>query len=354
MAAKVIHPTRSSARASNGRAPATSTRASTRASSLLRPRSASVLSDEAPAEGDNLSALFKDMVPDSLQGTDKYLDVITWNIKWFNARDETRTRLIASILSELNADVFVFQEIEQGSMEPVAAALRSVGAGHYKTFYGTTGGDQRVTLMYDTRTVRASTNPEELFTDDPRVSGTSKHVFPRRPVHSMLTVRDDTSGSSEPFDFHLVGLHLKSQRPDKRGDDGTAQRREAARFLADWLRDDTQDEDIIVLGDFNAGASQPEFEPFRKLEQKGTAKFGAFNPKGEASHYFKSGKSSRLDYIMISTEAADAAHTKRSKVIRWNALLDKRADLRDTLEQIIDRASDHLPVVGRFYFHDQD
>src|SRR5215510_10156716 len=119
-----------------------------------------------PAENDRISTFFRDMVPNALEGTDRFLDIVTWNIKFFNLQDPARITTITRIMAEINADVFVLQEIEDGAMDPIAANLRSIGAGFYKTFYGTMGGDQRVVLMYDTEFVRASANPEELFTDD--------------------------------------------------------------------------------------------------------------------------------------------------------------------------------------------
>lgn len=322
-----------------------------RAKRSSRVNSESRISDVNPRENDGISSIFRDMVPDSLQGTDQFLDIITWNIKWFNLQDESRIRIISGVLSELNADIFIFQEIEHGAMEPVAENLRNVGAGFYKTFYGTTGGDQRVVLMYDTQTVRATINPEELFVDDPTVSGSRKKVFPRRPIHSTITVRN---AGEDPFDFHLAGVHLKSQRRDRQGDDGTAQRTEAARFLAEWLTNETEDEDIIVAGDWNARANEPEFRPIRELEEEGSAKFESFNPDNEASHFFKNGRSSRLDYIVVSASAAEASSAPQSKVIEWNALLDERRDIRSVLDEIVDPVSDHLPVVARFYFHDVD
>ena len=62
---------------------------------------------------DRISAFLNEFVPDKVQGTDSFLDVITWNIKFFNTRDPQRVELIARIMQELNADLFVLQEIEE-------------------------------------------------------------------------------------------------------------------------------------------------------------------------------------------------------------------------------------------------
>ena len=162
-----------------------------------------------PASNDNLSRYLKDFVPDELEGDDRFLDLVTWNIKFFNNRDPQRVETITSILRELNADLFVFQEIELGSLDSVASELTQSGAGLYKVAYGSTGGDLRVAFMYDMEWVKASMNISELFADNPtvQVDGRQKPVFPRLPLHSTFVAYRE----EQPFDFHLVGVHLTSQ-----------------------------------------------------------------------------------------------------------------------------------------------
>ncbi|WP_150286315.1 endonuclease/exonuclease/phosphatase family protein [Rhabdaerophilum calidifontis] len=312
------------------------------------------LVDVVAVENDNLGKIvFNDFLTPEQRGSDKFLDLVTWNIKWFNVKDPKRVDLIAQIMAEINADVFVLQEIEDQSMEPVIRKLFEYGAGSYKSYYGSLGGDQRVTLLYDTAFVRATSNPTELFSPDLVIPGTRKRVFPRLPVQVGLTVlAREPSGELSPFDFELVGLHLKSQRPDASGDDGTAQREEAARKLAEWIEGDATDSDLIMAGDWNTLAERPEFAPIRALEEKGEVAFESYNPKNEASHLFKNGKKSRLDYIMLSagaSKATSAAHTK-AEVLQWTKLDGSRK----ALEWIVDNVSDHLPVIGRFYFFDED
>ena len=53
------------------------------------------------AANDNISRLLlsdKDLVPDLDQGSDRFFDLITWNIKFFNDRDPKRVSIITSIL----------------------------------------------------------------------------------------------------------------------------------------------------------------------------------------------------------------------------------------------------------------
>ena len=143
----------------------------------------------------------------------------------------------------------------------------------------------------------------------------------------------------------MVGLHLKSQRGG-----GEEQREAEAERLIRWVNNETEDEDAILAGDWNALPTQPEFTSVRRSERKGKLRFVSFNKGNEASHFFKNGKGSRLDLVAVSDAAEDASAEKAAKVIRWRQELMTKANLPDT----IDRISDHLPVISRFFFTDVD
>ena len=299
------------------------------------------------AANDRLSRILVDLVPKELRGTDRYLDVVNWNIRYFNARDPDRVKQITRVLKEINGDIFVLQEIEDGALEGVVAALIEGGDGLYKAVYGRTGGDQRVAFVYDTEWVKAKQDTAELFTDEPPyIAGTRKRVFPRLPLHSQFVGRAKTRA----FDFNLVGVHLKSQRADAAGDDGTVQRQASALRLARWIVEDTEDErDVIIAGDWNAAPDRPEWDPMHALEADDKIRFGAWTAGAEASHFYKSGKGTRLDLVVVSAEAGKNAKDKAARVIRWKDAFASKARLVELIEKI----SDHMPVIARFYFRDR-
>ncbi|PSF30597.1 hypothetical protein C7H19_23535 [Aphanothece hegewaldii CCALA 016] len=299
---------------------------------------------------DNLSRYLKDFIPDQLESDDRFLDIITWNIKFFNTRDSKRVENIKSILQELNADIFVLQEIEEGSLDELAEMLTRSRAGLYKAIYGTTGGDQRVAMLYDMDWVKASNSPIELFATENltvSVDGTNKAVFPRLPLYTnFVAFREE-----EPFDFDLVGVHLKSQRGG-----GNEQRAAAAERLAKWITQEATDEDIIIVGDWNAPPERPEWQPLKELEEQGKIKFQGWNEAGdkaEASHLSVGGRRSRLDLIVVTETVPLEKNQEEATVINWNALLDS-SNSPQILKEVIDTISDHLPVLTRFYFKDKD
>lgn len=117
------------------------------------------------------------------------------------------------------------------------------------------------------------------------------------------------------------------------------------------MTSDAADEDVIIAGDWNAISSKPEFKVIRDLEASGAVKFESFASKNEASHFYKNGKGTRLDYIVISASAARASVEGLSRVIPWSEYLKTG---KSALATIVDQISDHMPVLARFYFSDSD
>lgn len=297
------------------------------------------------AANDNISAAINKYVPEGLRGTDRFLDIVNWNIRYFNELDPARIRLITKIMGEINADIFVLQEIAEGAVDAVASALNSAGAGLYKTAYGQSGGTQRVAFMYDTEWVRTKANFHELFADEPNtLPGSTKRIFPRLPFHNIMHAFAPNDGN---FDFHLVGVHLKAYMGDS--DPGTQQRQLSAERLMKWSADETEDRDIIICGDFNKEPRAPEWRAFRDAETQGRVRFGSWNKEAEGSHWYR-GKRSLIDLVIVSDSAEKVAVQKEATVIPWKGVFGS-ATLRNDL---IERISDHMPVISRFYFRDLD
>ncbi len=312
----------------------------------------------------------KKLVPKRFQGSDEFLDIVAWNIRYFDHKDPDRIAGITDVLDTMNADVFVLTEIaKDGALDDVVDALAKRKAGFYSTFYGTTGDEQRVVMLWDRNWVRSKRPPLELFTDNPVTiaeNGRKADVFPRLPVWGHFEVAA-TSEAEEGFTFELVGLHLKSQMKPRdfkgTGRYGIKQRTMAARKLADWLEaaEEHFDEDIIMVGDWNASTEKEEWEPIRALEKSAGVSFSRINDPKIPTHLARLNKSggggSRLDLHLI-TESADAVGVpnKMGVVIQWSffddlAGLDK--ETRDKLKAAMRlKISDHLPVASRFYLTD--
>jgi endonuclease/exonuclease/phosphatase family metal-dependent hydrolase len=309
-----------------------------------------------PPPNDNLTNLFlgSGLVPKKYQGSDNFLDIVTWNIRFFHDQDPDRVKRIVSVLSELNADVIVMQEIKNQSLEVVAEELRIRDAGFYQTAYGTTGGDQRVAVMYDLDWIRAKDDIRELFGKG-QIKVGNKDAFPRLPLYGYFT----GLAATDPFDFQLVGLHLKSQRGG-----GGDQRQRSAAALRDWLVDEAtaEDSDVIMLGDWNEVPTADTWRPFHDLEENELVKFSSINNESQISHLMYKNKKeigSRLDLSVVSMTASERMG-EPPDVVKWAPLEDflgtdpKAQQIKEFLRQIREEVSDHMPVVTRFYFTDKD
>jgi endonuclease/exonuclease/phosphatase family metal-dependent hydrolase len=308
-----------------------------------------------PPSNDRLSKAFKELVPLKYYGSDRFIDLVTWNVRYFNNRDPQRVACIVGILNALNADVIVLQEVEDGSLATVAEQLTKAGAGHYKVAYGTTGGDQRIAMMYDLDWIRSKDTVGELFHRGEYLTRDKKEAFWRLPLWGYFI---GISHVADPFDFQILGVHLKSQRGG-----GDAQRRLAARALAKWLVNDAPkvDADIVITGDWNAPPSDPAWAPLHDLEKKNKALFTRLNDVNEISHLmFRNKKEigSRLDLEAV-TIAASKEMAKDPMVVRWKSLdnlLSTNPDAKTIKKYIHDisyEITDHMPVVTRFYFEEK-
>lgn len=312
------------------------------------------------------------LVPDRFKGTDRFLDVVSWNIRYFDHADPVRVDHITEVLSQLNADVLVLLEIAQdGALDEVVKRLADRRAGFYSVKYGTTGAQQRVVLMWDRDWVRAKKEPVELFGGEKGLLVEAEYgkgkqaAFPRLPLWGLFEATPASPGTDEGFTFELMGVHMKAQGPGPKGAPkkdrwGIPQRTVAAKRLAKWLTDDAAhlDPDVLVIGDWNAAVGEKEWAPLTALEAKKEVLFKSINKAGEPSHLVRLNKGgaggSRIDLHLVTKEA-DAKAVPRNKgvVVQWSLFDDLEAldsrERQELFKGLKQRFSDHLPVVSRFY-----
>ena len=314
------------------------------------------MSDKIKIPNDNISALLG-AIDKKFEDQEDFLDIVQWNLRWFNAMQKDREEKIKQVLSVLNSDIFVFQEIEEKSLDNIAKTLSDEGLGSYRTAYGTTGGQQRIAIMWDMEWVRSKDDIKELFGKNAVTIPSGKDVFPRLPLWSYFYCKSTVS-NKRGFDFQLVGLHLKSQM-DKSGiGEDELQRTLAAVKLSDWLMKDASnlDSDTILLGDWNEPPEAPAWESFRRLEKEKKVKFLKINDQSNFSHLYyrnRNNPGSLLDLKVITSPYAKELN-KVGGTIRWLALDDllksnKAAGVvKKIINEIKKEITDHMPVLTRF------
>jgi endonuclease/exonuclease/phosphatase family metal-dependent hydrolase len=191
------------------------------------------------------------------------IDIGTWNLEFLGApgnvrhdvppRDDTDFQKIGAYVRDLGVAVLAVQEInDEATLQKVAS-----GAGtSWRFLLGTTGKwtdgktAQAIGFLYDSSVVDLL-GAEELLELPREKDGVP--IFHRAPVTAWFRVK------ATGFDFRLVTVHLKAGQkpPDEQ------KRRLEAGELHEWLRrlrtTATEDQDYLVLGDFNSSyGSDPE------------------------------------------------------------------------------------------------
>jgi endonuclease/exonuclease/phosphatase family metal-dependent hydrolase len=325
-------------------------------------------------DNDHFSESIGDIVPVEFRGTNRYLDVVQWNIEWFGAakstqKDSKRRNLVLRILQTLNADLFIFQEIagpsadgrRPGVLDDIAAELTRNGAGDYAVDYTQAGGEQRVAMMWDRDWLRSKDTVTDLFPRGTHPMPDGKDAFAgRTPLFGYFTARvpaaetdniaEGPGSGSEKFDFQVLGVHLKAMA------EGAAQRRASAEVLARWLKEEVPmtDSDAMIMGDWNADPGDPCWEPIAALE--------TINDPSDFSYLWLANRSnkfvSRIDLSAITLSSAAQVVGKPSQVVRWKPIQDviqqagsmTKPQVVAVLKEIKETISDHLPTLNRFYF----
>jgi len=325
------------------------------------------------SNNDNIARAFANYVPDKYKGTDKYLDIVQWNIEWFGAsksaeKDKKRKEVVLNLLKILNADLFIFQEVAgpsadgryKGSLDDIAEELTVSGAGDYAVYYNKAGGEQRVAMMWDREFVRAKSEVTDLFPKHTyRETGQKDPFAERTPLYGYFTTATESDPSVGKFDFQAIGVHLKAM------DDGAPQRLRSAEVLSDYIHKLSAevDADVLIMGDFNANPTDACWKPFHKLEKEETAAFASINDPSEYSYLWLRNTGSkyvsRIDLSVVTTASLkQVVDNTIAKVVNWQPIeeaiaragnLTDRA-VRDVLAQIKENISDHLPTITRFYF----
>lgn len=336
-------------------------------------------SSRAPADNDHLSQAFTGarLVPERYRGTDKFLDVVQWNLEWFGAsksrlRDQNRFQLIFEILEALNADLFVFQEVvgrtetQPGALDPIAEALTTANAGDYRVEYSGAGGEQRIAMMWDRDYVRSKIAPEDLFARGTHRTPDGKDAFATRaPLYAYFAVREDAiepGGGTQTFDFQILGVHLKAMT------EGHPQRLKSAEVLSEWLVNESPrtDSDAVILGDWNAPPDDPCWKPFHDLEEQpeGRVKFREINDPSDYSYLWLRNRSdkflSRIDLTAMTLSSFRQVEGQAARVVLWQPVEEtlaraggwKAAEAVRLLKRVKEEVSDHLPVISRFYWTD--
>ena len=187
----------------------------------------------------------------------------TWNIENLGRREPARTdadiAAIASFIRSTGVDVLALQEINGPA--PLQRLVAALGPS-YSFVLGTTGtfrgGQISVGFLWNTARVELL-EAEELLELPSKTDG-GDWIFHRKPVMASFRAREGG------FDFRAVVVHLKAGRLNEGADweKSVAKRVAEVKLLADHLTKllerAGEDQDLVILGDFNSDPSYPAYK----------------------------------------------------------------------------------------------
>jgi endonuclease/exonuclease/phosphatase family metal-dependent hydrolase len=258
---------------------------------------------------------------------------------------------LAGIIEEIDAKLLVLSEIagseetdDDGNEVSVSRSLDDLiavlGSSNYGYVIGTSGGKQRLALLYDRRAIRVNTTCE---TDFPKIKVQQKSVFDRQPLMAHVTLLHEGHPMN---DLLVVGVHLAS------GQHLTDNHDRAMQLLVDWIETarteavclPSTEMDVFIAGDFNANRFDDKDEEFWDLmETTGwdvLADDGTQYAATRLSGVPLALRESQIDYVIIS---AGAKGLKGQEVAAATATVHAELIGGDP-DRFRAHASDHLPV----------
>lgn len=158
----------------------------------------------------------------------------------------------------------------------------------------------------------------------------------RSPLHAVVQVPAEKTGSGKPYTLHMFVIHHKS------GAFYSYQREaEAAKVskMLEQVSSDDGDANVVLLGDFNAKADEAAVQTY--LTSGMIDPFASADPRDPKFMTHVSGRS--IDHILLNAKAAHEL-VKDSGFVLGTMQRKEHVDWRTTLPPA-GYASDHYPVV---------
>jgi endonuclease/exonuclease/phosphatase family metal-dependent hydrolase len=263
------------------------------------------------------------------EGSANTLEIATWNLEHFPLNGNATIEKLASIIDQLDIDLYAIQEIENtGSFDSLVNSMDGYD-GIYSDHTYSDGSYQKTGIIFKQDIVTVLSN-QLLFTSD-------GYAFPRPPL--LLHLQADKEGKR--FDFYLVVIHLKAF-----GETENVERRRAAALALKTYMDEKiadpheTEKDYIIAGDWNDEISDPSDENAFQIfiDVPNVYRFLTDILAGDTTNASYPSWGSLIDHILISEDCFSEYNGGTIKTIR----------LDDQYTEYGDYISDHRPVMAIF------
>ena len=222
-------------------------------------------------------------------GTDSTFEVISWNIEWFPKNGQTTANYVQTILTNLQADVYALQEIDDTTLlKSVVSNIPGYECYFKSSYYG------GLAYVYNTNTVQVN-EKYEIYTSQPYWN-----AFPRSPQVLELTFNNE--------DYVIIDNHLKCCGdgiidPNDTSDEENRRLR-AVNLLKTYMDSIFPNDRVIVVGDWNDILTDPTANNvFNSLLNTPDYSFVDLPiALGSSTNFSYPTWPSHLDHILISDE----------------------------------------------------
>jgi endonuclease/exonuclease/phosphatase family metal-dependent hydrolase len=268
-------------------------------------------------------------------GTERTLDVVTWNIQNFPKAGDTTIVYVGHIMLAMDADIFALQEIQSDSsfiqLRNYMNLLDTKNKWHSYRATSDQRWNMNVAYLFKAD-ISEYVVFNEIYTED---SKENKYAFPRYPLVMRFVYKN------EPI--YLLNNHLKARGTEE----DKAKRRKAIELLDLHIITFLDNANVIILGDMNDQVTKPKEENvftvfLNKPDEYQFVNYDlAADPNADWSYpYWK--YRGFLDNIVITNELFDNFDYVKTIVI--DRYMEGGEDVRYKM------IGDHRPVGARFQF----
>jgi len=260
-------------------------------------------------------------------GTDVTFDLVSWNIKWFPNNGNITSVNVQEILTNLDADIYALQEIEDTTLLKLTVSNIPGYECHFKSSYY--GG---LAYVYNTNTIQVNSK-YEIFT-----SNLYWNAFPRSPQVFEFTFLGE--------EYVVINNHFKccgdGTLDEKNSNDEENRRLQAVTFLKQFIDDNFSTKRVFLLGDLNDNLTDDSenniFQEF--INDNANYLFADMEiAQGSSVDWSFPTWPSHLDHILITNEIVDDFQNLNSlvSVIRID-------DYMGGWNNYENNVSDHRPI----------
>lgn len=230
----------------------------------------------------------------AIEADDEPLNVMSFNIRYGTANDDenswpNRNHLVMRVFEDRQASIVGVQEALAFQLNEITQAHPHYGVIGVGRDDGKTKGEYAA-ILYDTRAFAVDASGTFWLSDTPEIVASKSWGNSITRICSWARLIDRDSGAA----VYVFNAHYDHRSQESR--------EESSRLILDRIASRTHDEPVVLMGDFNAGESNPAIaslidsgllHTYREIHPEETA-VGTFNAfRGDSD-------GEMIDHILVS------------------------------------------------------